>query len=222
MWESIIYKEWLKTRWTLFVFTILGILILVNIFLQVRHDILFIGATEFWYGILFKGYNYGSLLKFIPFLTGLSIAIAQYFPETVNSRIKLTFHLPINENKILMGIHAYGLFCLLIIFSTFISIFLILSSIYFPSEIINSILITITPWFIGGISTYFMCALILLEPVWKYKVLYALVVYGYVSLYYLKSSIGAYAPALLSLLLVTLLSSIVVLFSGYRIRKGEM
>lgn len=203
-------------------FLILGVLVLVNIFLRVRHVTVFVKASDFWYEILFKGYNYSNVLKLIPFVSGLGMAIAQYFPETVNKRIKLTFHLPVKENKVLLGMHGYGFVCLVLLFAIFIVAFIAGSYIYFPHEIINSALVTDIPWFLGGFVTYFMTALILLEPVWLYRVLYTLVAYSFISLFYISIGQRGYSPAIISLTVLTLLSSIVVLFSGYRFRKGEM
>lgn len=222
MWKSIIYKEWLKTRWALLILSIIGILVLVYTFLQVRHGILFLQATDYWYSILFKGANYFSLFKYLPFLAGFGIAVAQYFPETVDKRIKLTFHLPENENKILIQMHLFGFLSILILFLVFIGSFVAGSAIFFPSDIITLTLITAIPWFLGGLATYSMVALVLLEPVWRYKILYALISYGFVSQFYLGAGLGEYAPSILSLTVLMLASSIVVLFSGYRFRKGEM
>ncbi len=222
MWNSIFYKEWLKIRWTALAFLGLGVLVLLNIILKVRHDILFVDATNYWYSVLFRGYNYASMLKFLPFLAGLSIAVAQYFPETVNRRIKLSFHLPIRENKVLMMMHGFGLASLLLVYLLWLACFVLCSSIYFPPEIWERILLTATPWFLGGAATYFLASMILLEPMWPYRVLYALIAYGFVSLFFLRTGMGSYKPAIPGLLILTVLSSIVVLFSGYRFRKGEM
>jgi hypothetical protein len=220
--RSIIYKEWIKIRWTFLAFLVLGIVALAIMFLKVRHDILFVDAVNYWYSFLFRGYPYFSLLKFLPLVAGLGIALAQYFPETVSKRIKLTFHLPVRENEILLKMHAFGAGCIIGMFLFFFLIFVAGSFIYFPSEIIRPSLITIAPWFLGGLATYFITALVLLEPIWLYRGLYTVVGAGFITFFYSYGAIGAYKPVLLSLAILTLLLSIVVLFSGYRFRKGEM
>ena len=78
------------------------------------------------------------------------------------------------------------------------------------------------PWFLGGVATYFLVALILLEPMWIYRGLYTVVAAGFITVFYSGASIGAFSPVLLPLAVITLLLSNVVLFSGYRFRKGEM
>jgi hypothetical protein len=222
MFKAIIYKEWIKIRLIAFVVLGLSLLALAYIFLKVRHDILFADAVNYWYSFLFKGYTYFGILKFLPFAAGLGFAIAQYFPETVNKRIKLTFHLPVSENGILIMMHAFGTIVLLSIFLIILGLFTVGSALFFPSNIIIPSLITMSPWFLGGMATYFFVALILLEPVWVYRGLFAIVGAGFITVFYASAAIGAFRPVLLPLAIITLLLSCVVLFSGYRFRKGEM
>ena len=222
MYKAIFYKEWLKIRWALVLFFLLGLVTLTNIFLRVRYNINFMEAHDYWYRILIQGMNYAGSLKFIPFLAGLGIAIAQYFPETVNQRIKLTFHLPIRENKVLLIQHGFGLACLLLVYAVIMLAFQMGSAIFFPSDIINLTFTTILPWFLGGLATYSLVALILLEPLWLYRVLYAVIAYGFVSQFYMRVVPLAYSKVMGGFVILALITTIVVLFSGYRFRKGEM
>nr|WP_320021798.1 hypothetical protein [uncultured Draconibacterium sp.] len=224
MWKSILYKEWLKIRWFAIIYAALGVLVVGNIFLKVQHDFEFSEAANYWYSILFHGnrfYEY-SLFKFVPLLGALAIALAQYFPETVNKRIKLTFHLPVNENKALLVMVLFGAFCLFAIAAIQVLLFTGLSLLYFPAEIIQSALISVAPWFLCGFAVYFLSALIVLEPVWKYRFLYLLVAVTFVPIYLQSAASRAYSPALPLLILPTVLLSVALLFSGYRFRKGEM
>ena len=123
MWKSIVYKEWLKIRWFLIGYTLLGILGIGNLFLTVKHGFAFNGGKNIWNIILFQGDRFFDSLKYVPLAGGLIIAIAQYFPETVNKRIKLTFHLPLGENKALLMMHAFGAVSLLLSFVIVLSLF---------------------------------------------------------------------------------------------------
>ncbi|MRR19250.1 hypothetical protein EG827_03565 [bacterium] len=222
MLKSLIYKEWIKIRLVVWIAVGISLVALINIFLKVRHDILFVDAANYWYSFLFRGVTYFSILRFLPFIIGLAIAIAQYIPETVNKRIKLTFHLPVSENGVLIWMHAFGALVLLAVLLAVIVLFTAGSAIFFPTNIIRASLLTMLPWFLGGMATYFLVALILLEPIWLYRGLYTAVAAGFVTVFYTGASIGAFSPVLLPLALITLLLSFVVLFSGYRFRKGEM
>lgn len=222
MFKSIVYKEWIKIRLVVWVALGLSLVALANIFLKVRHDILFVDAANYWYSFLFRGFTYFGILKFFPFVAGLAIAIAQYFPETVNKRIKLTFHLPVSENGVLISMHLFGALVLTGLLLVVLGFFTAGSAIFFPGNIIRASMVTMLPWFLGGIATYFLVALVLLEPMWIFRGLYAAVAVGFVTLFYSGAAIGAFKPVLIPLALITVLLGCVVLFSGYRFRKGEM
>jgi hypothetical protein len=222
MWKSIIYKEWLKTRWFFIAFAALGTLVVGYIFLTVQHNFKFNEPNNYWYTLLFMKLKYFGYLKFAPIAGALAISIAQFFPETVDKRIKLTFHLPLNENKVLLIMMLFGTLCLLAAYLLFLALFVGLSTIYFPSNIILPALVTIAPWFLAGFAAYYFVALIVLEPVWKYRFLYIVVTATILPLFFESAATGSYAPANPVLAVLVIISSIALLFSGYRFRKGEM
>lgn len=222
MWKSMIYKEWLKIRWFLAGAALIGLLAIAYIFMNAQRAITFQGANNLWYLILFQNLQIQSLLKFIPLLIGAGIGVAQYFPETVNKRIKLTFHLPMPENTALLmmlGAGTVSLFlCYLLHFVTFWAV----STSYFGPEITNAALLTIVPWFLAGLAAYFLVALIVLEPLWKYRIFYTLAAIAFLPFYLKYGVSGAYAPIIPKLALLTIIISVSLLFSAYRFRKGEM
>lgn len=222
MWKSVIYKEWLKIRWFLIGYAILGIVSVGYIFLKVQHDFTFFEGKNYWYSILFQGYQYFSYMKFLPLAGAVAIGIAQYFPETINKRIKLTFHLPVKENKLLLMMHAFGSLSILAAYLLIFVVFFGFSKVFFPTEIVRDAVITVFPWFLAGLTAYFMIALIVLEPIWKYRAFY-FITGAFFSTIYLKSAVTAgYAPVNLILFVFTAALSIALIFSAYRFRKGEM
>jgi len=222
MWKSVIYKEWLKIRWFTIIYAALSMLAISYLFLRVQHDTTFNEAKNYWYFILFKGFKYFDPIKFIPMVGGLLVSIAQYFPETVNKRIKLTFHLPINENKVLISMMGFGTGCLLAVYIVLLLLFTGISTLYFPSDLIIPAIITVIPWFLAGFVSYYLVALIVLEPVWKYRFLYVLVAATFIPLFFESGPAAAYKPVNITLALLSIILSIALLFSGYRFRKGEM
>ena len=222
MWKSVVYKEWLKIRWFLIGFTVLGIVGIGYLFLKVQHGFTFQGGTSFWYNILFMGLQFFGYFKNIPLLGGLIIGVAQYFPETINKRIKLTFHLPLKENNVLLIMHAFGVVCLVLYYTLLLGVFITMSSIYFQSQMVFDSIVSVIPWFLAGLVAYFFVALIVLEPVWMYRLLYALVAGFFVNIYIKFPVVAAYGPAIPGLSFLTILMSVALLFSAYRFRKGEM
>ena len=222
MWKSVIYKEWLKIRWFLIGYTLLGILGVVYLFLTVRHGFTFSGAKNSWYSILFMGYQFFSPLKYVPVLGGSVIALAQYFPETIDKRIKLTFHLPIGENKALMMMHAFGVGSLLGSFLIIFGLFAGFSAIYFPVQMVADSMVSVFPWFLSGLSAYFLVALVVLEPVWKFRFYYSLIGGFFITIYLNSPATAAYGSANSGLFVLTAFLSFALLFSAYRFRKGEI
>ena len=222
MWKSIIYKEWLKIRWFVIGFTALGMLAVGYIFLKVQHDIAFMQAKNYWYAMLFQGMQYFSYLHLMPLLGGLAIGIAQYFPETVNKRIKLTFHLPVNENKVLLMMLAFGAACIVASFGILFLLFFIFSKMFFAGQIVTGAFITIFPWIWSGVAAYFLVGLIVMEPIWKYRIMYAIVSVFFLGLYLKSVLTASYVPVNPVLFVLSILLSISMLFSAYRFRKGEM
>lgn len=222
MGRSVIYKEWIKLKWFLVIYLVFAVLVTGYIFIRARHDIAFHEAKNYWYGILFQGYQYFRYLKYVPLAGGLIIALAQFFPETVNKRIKLTFHLPTDENYILLLMTGFGTACLFLCNLLIFSIFWLLSSFYFPSQMITAAMISVAPWFLSGFAIYFLVALIVLEPVWLFRLLYFIAACAMLPFFFESSVTGGYAPVNLILTGMVILLSVSLLFSGYRFRKGEM
>lgn len=222
MWKSLIYKEWLKIRWFLLGYSLLGILAIGYVFLALNHDFTFSGGKNVWNNFLFLGHQFFSLLKFMPLAGGLIIGIAQYFPEIVNKRIKLTFHLPLKENKVLLIMHAFGTGCLLAIFFVFLFLFAGFSLVYFPVQLVTDSILSLIPWFLAGFSAYFFIALIVLEPAWKYRFCYTIIGVFFLTIFFKSPVTAAYEPVNSELLILTAFQSVALLFSAYRFRKGEM
>jgi hypothetical protein len=222
MWKSVFYKEWLKIRWFIFGYTLLGILGIGYLFLALKHNFAFSGGKNVWNTVLFQEYQFYSLFKYVPLTGGLIIAIAQYLPETINKRLKLTFHLPLAENKVLLLMQAFGAGCLLISFSIFGGLFAGFSLVYFPIEIVTDTVVTILPWLFAGFAAYFMVALIVLETSRIFRFCYSLVGCFFLTIYFNSADTAAYAPANSALFILTVLLSFGFVFSAYRFRKGEM
>src|SRR5688572_15540122 len=97
MLRSIFYKEWLKIGKITTILLCVGILAVSGIYLSVRHDLIVGDANKLWDFIVNQRHIYFSIFKFLPLIFGLLIGIAQFLPETTEKRIKLSLHLPINE-----------------------------------------------------------------------------------------------------------------------------
>lgn len=175
-----------------------------------------------WSLVLFQNQSYYGLLKFLPLAGGLIVALAQYLPEAISKRLKLTFHLPLGENESLIIMQGFGVAGLLVAFLIFFGLFAAFSAAYFPVQMVADSFITMLPWILAGFSGYFFMSLIVLEPGWIYRFLYALIGVSFISVYFYTTDSAAYGPANSGLIVLTFLLSVVILFSAYRFRKGEV
>jgi len=161
---------------------------------------------------------------YIPLATGLLLAIVQFFPEINSSRLKLTLHLPMKENKSLLIMQWYGLsllICLFILDSVIISIFALM---YFPLEVIIMYLIVSLPWFLAGLTGYIFISIIFIEPSWSRRIFYGIIGVGFVSWYYdtftpmgLKFIFSKSYPYFI---IFTILLTPIILLSGNNYKKG--
>jgi len=221
MFQSIIFKEWLKIRVPVLISVLTGLIFSLDLYYGLYRGVELSTTKDFWYTILFNRISWYSHLKVIPVLIALLISIAQFYPEIFDKRLKLTLHLPVRENKILLQMIGFGSAAMLLIFTMMFALFLFISRHFLPSNLVYPGAVTIVPWFLAGITVYFLVAFIVLEPVWKFRIAYAIVGIHIVAIYLLDAGMGAYQPAIHTLVLITGLSSLSVFYSAYRLRKGK-
>ena len=222
MFKAVLYKEWLKIRWVYLAMIVVSMLLLLNILLNIAHDMKFVGANGYWSSVIFRGYQFYYSLRLVPVLIGLVIAFAQFLPEILLNRLKLTLHLPVKENKLLLQIIIIGLLALLLLFSLTLLILSIITRIYFPADILFSMLITSLPWFIAGFIAYFSVSMILIEPTWSQRIILILIVLGFVDLYLKNPWYNSYIYSLPKFILLAAFFSISIILSGNRFINGVM
>ncbi len=216
--KAILYKEWLKVRWAYLAMFVVSLLVLVYVWLMISKQIEFNDAKALWGVIIFRKYKFFSNIEYIPLLIGLVIGITQYAPETSQSRLKLTLHLPVNENKILMQMLAAGSALITILYLFIAAALTIITSIYFPKEIVNDMLVTILPWILSGFAAYFTCGAAFVEPVWSRRIILVIGAVAFISLLYFEGD-HTFA-AILLFAIVTFLFPFWTLLTGYNFKRG--
>ncbi|MFH1851708.1 MAG: hypothetical protein ABIA75_05120 [Candidatus Neomarinimicrobiota bacterium] len=220
MFKAIAYKEWLKIRWFVIGTGILSLLWMGNIFLNVNHSMKFTEAINYWYNVIFRGLEFYSSYLFIPMIIGLVLAAAQFVPETTDKRIKLTFHLPLGENNVLLQMLAVGLISLVSIFVISFILLAVLTGIYFPGEVVISMMLTTLPWFLAGLVIYLAAAAVILEPNWWQRFFITAVSIGFLNLLTTNHWYNIYQRSILFFFMIGLCFCLSLLLSGHRFRKG--
>lgn len=218
MYKAILYKEWLKVRWAYLAMFVLIIFILTYIWLMLSKQMEFNDAKVLWSVIIFRKYKFFNDIQYIPLLIGAVIGTVQYAPETSQSRLKLTLHLPVKENTILMQMLLTGFIMIAFLYAIIILYLTTITSIYFPREIVYDMLVTILPWLLGGTASYFACAAVFVEPVWARRIVLIIFTVAFLSLLFIEGD-HSFA-ALLLFTILTFLFPFWTLLTGYNFKRG--
>ncbi|MCK5520505.1 MAG: hypothetical protein KAI81_05295 [Candidatus Marinimicrobia bacterium] len=220
MFKAITYKEWIKLKTIFLGILTINLLVVFYIFLSVSHDLKFMAAVGYWNKIIFRGVMFYDFYKFFPLASGVFLALAQFIPEIMKNRIKLTFHLPIDENKVLLWMAGFGALLLSAIYLLVGLIFFSLSMVYFPIEITSSLLLTVLPWMLGGLIMYFIVSIIILEPNLPRRLFMLVIGYWIFDILYASYWYNIYTNIFPLIILAVILLSVSILIPGFRFRKG--
>lgn len=220
--KHLLYKEWIKTRWYAAV-GLAGSLIL-SVYacidaVSMLHDM---GGAFFYSTLLTGNIALMTQLKYLPLAIALLIGLPQFLPEITNKRIRLTLHLPVGSTAVVYTMVLYGLavFCCTLLPALLITTGTLAAC--FPAEVVVATLQTLLPWLLGGMTAYFFTAMIAFEPVWKFRFGYILIAYFTLRFFYLGYGVGNAVTAYPLLLVITLVSSLAVIYTSHRFNKGEL
>lgn len=220
--QALFYKEWIKTRQVIFLSIILFAGFITYTFIDIAQMFRLNRPETIWSSIILKDIYLISNVQWLPLVAGTVLSIAQYVPEIINKRLKLTLHLPLQDGTIVTWMLSYGFFVLLTLFTITIATLLIGLNTYFPNEFILSSFYTSIPWFMAGFTAYFLTAWIILEPVWKYRVSFIMISICTLILYFFDGKSGAYIPFIPYLLIIMVMSIYFPFYSVIRFKEGAL
>ncbi len=216
------YKEWIKVRLVFWLSLIVGMGIIAAMYIIIRSELTDTPANHYLWKMLNRDYIFFSLFKYVPLGIGLLTGLAQFIPEITDKRIKLTLHLPLNEEKAGLQMIAFGIFSICTVFILMLAVFLAFGRYYFPYEVMKVASITVAPWFYSGFAAYFITGMVTIEPIWKYRIAYLVIGGLFTKMLFVLWQAGSYIYANAFFAALVVLFSISILFSIYRFRKGEM
>ncbi len=218
MFGSLLHKEWVKLRMFWLAALILNLAVVGYVFVAMRRLFRLDHAEVVWYRVIHLGQMFYDPMMYVPLLSGLFLAAAQFLPEMRNQRFRISLHLPVPAFQIVLGHVLVGLAMLLTILLADCVLLWSASLSRFPVEIANRTLLTILPWCLAGVSAYLGGTLVLLEPVWKLRFFNGLVAAGITALLLQNAIPGAYAHVFVPLTLLVVLFMPSVLLPAYRFR----
>ena len=223
MLKSLLFKEWLKIRWASAAVLLVFLLMLGYIYVNTSYYMRFIEPTGMWSNVIIMGMIfYGGLYIYLPLFSGILIGITQFVPEISANRLKLTLHLPLKENTILLSMLSTGTLTLLIIYIISYIILSMISIHFFPVEVLYSMIITSLPWFVAGFVAYWAVAMISIEIKWSIRIALFVVFLGFIKLLFYLNFYNTYSNSIVILILISLFFVFQTFLSSYRFRKGVL
>lgn len=216
--KSIFLKEWLKIRWYWVVALVLNLGALIYLFFDMRHQFQVEHSEMIWYWAFELRQLLYTTIKYIPAFTGALLAAAQFGPEMVNGRFRLSLHLPVRNDLlvwswVLFGAIMGGLIAILDAIGLYIVV-----AVWFPHEAAISAVLTALPWFQAGWVAYFGVTLVLLEPQRLRRLTYLGISVSLLALLYMEKGYQEYDRAIISLAIVAMLLVLAVVLPAHRYR----
>lgn len=220
MFASLMYKEWLKIRWTFAGMSLLFLLVILYIYLHLSYIMRINESYAVWYTVIFRGYQFYNYLLYIPLLVGVAIGIAQFVPESTAGRLKLSLHLPMNDQKMLALMNLFGFSIIWGVYILMVVLLSLITIIYFSTDVLWSVLETTIPWLLAGSAGYFAVAFIIMEPLWIRRIIYAIISYAVINSFLVNSWYSAYTPVFPAFILLSVCFALFIQISGHRFKRG--
>ncbi|MDE7397189.1 MAG: hypothetical protein K2M98_05635 [Muribaculum sp.] len=171
--------------------------------------------------MLLKDSSFIEKLQYYPLICGIIMGIMQMMPEMQQRRLKLTLHLPYNQNGMVGLMIGYGLLALIVIFGIQLLAIAIYYSTLLASEMTVRVVLTALPWYICGLNAYLFTAAACLESGWRLRVIIAMVGVAITALFFLQDTSEAYNSVLWIMIVFVLAASLLSFYSIYRFKEGR-
>ena len=220
--KSLLYKEWLKTRWAILCLVALLAGFCLYDFLVLSKNCELVGYAYLWEYALDKNSVIVDNMSFLPIVCALLLSISQFVPESYRKCLKLTLHLPLKQSGTICVMQGYGIAVLIVLFALqALAIYFFLGH-YLVWELVRRIILSALVWYCAGLGVYVWMSAICLEPKWGMKIFEALLLCVLTGLYYFSTDAMAYRHGLLPLFVVTVLCALILIhYSVLRFKDGE-
>ncbi len=217
--SSILLKEWLKVKYFFIGVLALNIGVCLKIYFDIRGLILAEHPEMIWYEAIHLHNVFFKEIMFFPLVTGLILAAAQLVPEISRRRMRISLHLPLHRDWLLLLSVFTGLFFFLTVVGISAVLIYFTMRTWFPYEVSMTVLTTMGPWILAGILGYLGFTAVLLEPFKTRKVFLAIIFSVIVSAMYMGIGYGWLSPAMPYLVWLVPLFLLCVFESGHRFQQ---
>ncbi|MCC8020043.1 MAG: hypothetical protein LIO85_09775 [Rikenellaceae bacterium] len=221
MFGAFFYKEWIKTRRSVLLAAALMTAAVVYSFLNVGQEFRVFGAVAAWNNVITKDTSLlPTIMQWLPAVVGVLVAVSQFVPEMTDKRLKLTLHLPLGENRIVCALLTYGVAVTGALFVVTNIALVAGMSVYYPGAIVAGMFLRSLPWFLCGVFAYLVTAWVVLEPLWRQKILNGLAGACLCYFFLIGAPSGAYVRFLPWLIVLTIVGFSFPFYSAARFKQG--
>ena len=217
--SSILLKEWLKLKYFFTGVLVLNIGVCLKIYFDIRGLMLSEHPEMIWHEAIHLHNVFFKDIIFFPLATGLILAAAQLVPEISRRRMRISLHLPLHRDLLLVLSVVAGLLFFLTVVGMSAALIYFTIRIWFPYEVSMTVLTTMGPWVLAGILGYLGGAAVLLEPFKTRKIFLAIVFSLIISAMYTGVGYGWMSPAMPYLVWLVPLFLLSVFNSGQRFQQ---
>ena len=217
---STIYKEWLKIRYYVLGALVFNILFFIYLFFDIRGPFQNDPAIMAWYGAIHIHTIFYEKIKYLLPATGILIGISQFIPEITKNRLRMSLHLPLNPDLLILSYVCTGLIAVIAIGVVDMLLFSAIVIKFFPKEVLSVALLTSLPWFFSGLIAYLATAQVALETGWRRRIFYAVIFCGFIGLFFMSNEYNSYVHVMGRLFIISLLFIPAIFLPVYRFRNG--
>ncbi|MDR0580066.1 MAG: hypothetical protein LBG21_05630 [Campylobacteraceae bacterium] len=162
--KAILLKERIKLQKLFWLPFVIVIAVSADTYMNYKSTIASHGAAALWVQLVYKQSIYFDKLKWVFLIGGTLFAYLQFMAECKNKRLRLMFHLPVSYRlSIYSTIFVGFILNILLLSAAALCLFLVFLALHFPYELIFEMLLSIVPWSIAGIVSYFALSSIIAE-----------------------------------------------------------
>lgn len=217
--SSLLLKEWLKIKRYFIAAMALNLAICLKIFFDIRQQIRAEHSEMVWYQAIHLHSVLYDNIQYLPLITALILAAAQFVPEMLGGRLRISFHLPMKRDVMLLYSILCGILLYLVVCTMNLLLITLTMRLYFPLEVAATVPSTMAPWILAGLIAYLGSITVLLEPVWPRRIFILLVFATLSAMLFAGTGYSWFAPALYLLVLLAPLSLLAVFESGRRFQE---
>ena len=221
MCKSLLYKEWIKTRWYLAAAFVVLIAFSAYAMVRLYRALALMGAGHIWEVMVTRHAVFVEQMEYLPLLAGLLLAVVQFAPEMHRKCLKLTLHLPLSALRTTGAMLSFGVAILALLFGVSLAVIVASASPVLARELVAQIVGMLLPWYAAGWAAYLFAAWVILEPTWRRRLVNILMSVLLLRIFFLAPVPRAYTGFLPFLIGATLLAASLVWLSVVRFTAGK-